>query len=71
MFNSICDCYINQVESLGIFEKLIPAGTAVQNLSTSYMKDTISRDLKHMSSVHGRYLLALNFVSEIYDIDFD
>ena len=35
------------------------------------IKETTSRDGKHMSSVHGRYLLALNFVSTIYDIDLD
>lgn len=70
MFNAICDCYTNQVAPLNVFEKLISNGTAVQNLRSSYMKDTISRDLKHMSSVHGRFLLALNFVSQVYDIDF-
>ena len=71
MFNAINNCYTNQVAPLGLFEKLISAGTAVQNLRTSYMKDTISRDLKHMSSVHGRFLLGLNFLSQVYDIDFD
>ena len=71
MYNAIVDCYENQVLPLGVFEGMIPAGTAVQNLRTSYMKETTSRDGKHMSSVHGRYLLALNFVSTIYDIDLD
>lgn len=71
MYNAINTCYTNQVAPLGLFDKLISAGTAVQNLRTSYMKDTISRDLKHMSSVHGRYLLGLNFLSQVYDIDLD
>ena len=71
MFDAIIDCYDTQVEPLGLFDMLIPAGTAVQNLRTSYMKDTFTRDGKHMSSVHGRYLLALNFVSNVFDIDLD
>ena len=71
MYNAINTCYTNQVAPLGLFDKLISAGTAVQNLRTSYMKDTISRDLKHMSSVHGRYLLGLNFLSQVYDIDLE
>ena len=70
MYNAINSCYTNQVAPLGVFEKLIPAGTAVQNLRTSYMKETFSRDGKHMSSVHGRYLLSLDFISQVYDIDF-
>ena len=71
MYNAINSCYSNQVAPLNLFEKMIPAGTAVQNMRTSYMKDTFTRDGKHMSSVHGRYLLSLNFLSHIYDIDLD
>ena len=71
MYNAINTCYQNQVAPLGLFSKSIFAGTAVQNMRTSYMKDTITRDGKHMSSVHGRYLLGLNFLSNVLDIDLD
>lgn len=71
MFNAIIDCYSSEIDALDIFDKTIFAGTAVQNLRTSYMKDTFSRDGKHMSSVHGRYLLGLNAVSNLFDIDLD
>lgn len=71
MFNAIVDCYNNNVVPTNIFEKTIFNGTAVQNLRTSYMKDSFSRDGKHMSLVHGRYLLASNFISSVFDIDFD
>lgn len=71
MFNAIIDCYSSEIDALDIFDKTIFAGTAVQNLRTSYMKDTFSRDGKHMSSVHGRYLLGLNMVSNLFDIDLD
>ena len=69
MFSAMVDCYSNQVKPLGLFEKLIPAGTVVQNLRTSYMKETFTRDGKHMSSVHGRYLLGLDFINQVLDID--
>ena len=71
MYNAINSCYTSKVAPLGLFSKLIPAGTAVQNTRTSYMKDTFTRDGKHMSSVHGRYLLGLNFLSSALDIDLD
>lgn len=71
MFDAIIDCYQDYVLPTGLFEKMIPAGTAVQNLRTSYMKETTSRDGKHMSSVHGRYLLGLNFFSNVFDVDLD
>ena len=70
MYNALCTRYREDVEPLHLFEKMIPAGTAVENLRTSYMKETFSRDGKHMSHTHGRYLLSLNFLSHIYDIDF-
>lgn len=69
MYDAIIDCYQSQVAPLGIFEKIIPAGTAVQNLRTSYMKETFCRDGKHMSSVHGRYLLGLDFLSSVFGVD--
>lgn len=71
MYNAINTCYDSQVASLGVFDKLIPAGTVVQNLRTSYMGETFTRDGKHMSSVHGRYLLGLNLISSILNIDLD
>ena len=71
MYDAIIDCYQDEIAPLGLFDKLVPAGTAVQNLRTSYMKETFTRDGKHMSSVHGRYLLGLNFLSNIFDVDLD
>lgn len=71
MFDAIIDCYEDEVEPLNLFEDMIPAGTAVQNARTSYMNDYLSRDGKHMSDTHGRYLLALNFVSYLLNVDLD
>ena len=71
MFNALVDRYQNEVVPTGLFEKTIYNGTAVQNMRTSYMGNTFSRDGKHMSLVHGRYLLASNFISTVYNIDYD
>ena len=71
MFNAINTAYTSEVDSLGVFNKLIPAGTVVQNTRTSYMKETFTKDFRHMSSFHGRYLLGLNFISNVLDIDLD
>ena len=71
MFEAIVDRYHDYVEPSNLFEKTIYNGTAVQNMRTSYMKNTFSRDGKHMSLVHGRYLLASNFISVVFGIDFD
>ena len=71
MYNAINSCYSSQVAPLGVFDGLIPAGTAVQNVRSSYMKDTITRDGKHMSRIHGRYLLGLDAFSSIFDVDLD
>ena len=71
MFNAIIDCYNTRVAPLGLFENNIFAGTAVQNMRTSYIGDGFTRDGKHMSQVHGRYTLSANFLSTILNIDLD
>lgn len=71
MFNAIVDCYNNYVVPTGLFEKTIFNGTVIQNLRTSYMGDTFSRDGKHVSHVHGRYSLSANFLSTVLNIDLD
>ena len=70
MFDAIVDCYNSEVASTGLFEKTIFNGTAIQNIRTSYMGDVFSRDGKHMSHVHGRFVVACNFISTILNIDF-
>ena len=47
----------------------LPAGTAIQNLRTSYMGDTLTVDGYHLSLNHGRYTAALTWLKTIVDID--
>ncbi len=43
------------------FRGVIPCGTAIQNLRTSYIGDTLTRDGYHMSLDRGRYTVALTW----------
>ena len=69
MFNNINAAYNSEVKPLSTIEGMIAGGTAVQNLRTSFLGESFSRDGLHMSSSVGRYLVGLNFVSNILDID--
>ena len=65
MYNAILNCVKTKVESRGDFSFVIPCGTAVQNLRTSYLGDTITRDGFHMSYDVGRYLTGLMWARQI------
>lgn len=71
MFNAIIEAYKSEVAPKTELKGIIPAGTAVQNLRSSYIGETFSRDGLHMSFTHGRYLLALNWLTAFYNIDLD
>jgi hypothetical protein len=63
MYNAITttvqEVVLKQEEITGI----IPAGTAIQNLRTSYLGDTLTRDGYHLSNDIGRYTAGLTWVS--------
>lgn len=71
MYNGILDAVRTKVLSRGDFDFVIPSGTAVQNLRTSYMGDKylytyhITRDGYHMSYKNGRFLTALMWARQI------
>ena len=48
---------------------VIPSGTAIQNLRTSYVGDTVTRDGYHLSKDIGRYTAALTWFSYITGLD--
>ncbi len=63
MYNAVCNAVKAKVIPTGYFEAVIPSGTAVQNLRTSYFGDTLTRDGYHMSYEHGRYLTSLAWLA--------
>ena len=65
MYNAILDAVKTKVLTRGDFDFVIPCGTAVQNLRTSYLGDTITRDGYHMSYKIGRFLTGLMWARQI------
>ena len=61
MYRAILQALDTQVKPTGAFEGIIPVGTAIQNLRTSYLGDTLTRDGYHLSYGIGRYTAALTW----------
>ena len=59
MYNAIVSAVQTRVLPTGQFLDVIPCGTAVQNLRTSFIGDTITRDGYHMSYDKGRFVTGL------------
>ena len=59
MYNAIVGTVRQNVIPVEKFDFIIPSGTAVQNMRTSYVGDTLTRDTYHMSYVTGRYITGL------------
>ena len=68
MYNAILDTVQNTVLSHGDIEQILPVGTAIQNLRTSYFGDTLTRDGYHLSLDLGRYTAGLTWVCAITGI---
>lgn len=69
MYNAIVSCVKNKVQPKNVFSMVIPCGTAVQNLRTSFIGDTVTRDGYHMSYDLGRFLTGLMWVKQITACD--
>jgi len=65
MYNAI----VNTVKSVVLEDKTIsrvlPSGTTIQNLRTSYLGDTLNRDGTHLSNDVGRYAVGLTWACAI------
>ncbi len=69
MYNGIVTAVTNKILTNSNFDRVIPNGTAVQNMRSSYVGDTLTRDGYHMSYDQGRFLVALMFVKSITGLD--
>ncbi len=61
MYNSIVDTVKSQIIEPSFCDGIIPSGTAIQNLRTSYIGDTITADGYHLNWDRGRYTAALTW----------
>ena len=71
MYNAILNTVQTKVVPTGWFSKVIPNGTAVQNMRTSFVGDNLTRDGYHMSYDKGRYLVALGYAKALTGRDLD
>lgn len=65
MYNAIIDATRVKILTNSNFTKVIPSGTAIQNLRTSFIGDTLTRDGYHLSKDLGRYVAALTFAKAL------
>ncbi|MCD7929349.1 MAG: DUF4886 domain-containing protein [Clostridiales bacterium] len=63
MYNAICDATQAAVVNSGAVDLIVTAGTAIQNVRSSYIGDTLTRDNKHLSYGLGRWLAAMSLAS--------
>lgn len=71
MYDAILKAYDSKVKVQESIVGTIPSGTAVQNLRSSYIGDTITRDGYHMSYDYGRYTVALTWFAYLTGGDVD
>ncbi len=65
MYKSIVNAVQTKVLTNPSIDFVIPSGTAVQNVRTSYIGDTLTRDTYHMSYNLGRYIVGLTWFKAI------
>ena len=69
MYNSIVSVVNDLILTNSDITGVIPAGTAIQNLRTSPLGDTVTRDGYHLSYGIGRYTAALTWLAYITGCD--
>lgn len=65
MYSAITNAATKEIQTNSRFVGIIPSGTTIQNLRTSFLGDTLTRDGYHMSHDFGRYSVGLTWVATI------
>ncbi len=65
MYNAITATVQEQVLPLSTINGVIPSGTAIQNLRTSELGDTLTSDGHHLKDTYGDYTAALTWFCTI------
>ena len=69
MYNAIVNAINSEILTNDRIDGVIPSGTTIQNLRTSYFGDTLTRDGYHLSYNYGRYAAALTWFAYITNED--
>jgi len=60
MYSAIVSVVQNKIASTGKFSIIIPSGTAIQNVRSSFIGDNLTRDGFHLEKKLGRYVAGLS-----------
>ncbi len=71
MYNAIASTMKEVVIKHEDISSIIPCGTAIQNLRTSFIGDTLTRDGYHLSYDIGRYIAGLTLFHTLTRMDID
>ncbi len=71
MYNAIVSAVNTKILPVDNIEIVIPAGTAIQNVRTSFIGDTLTRDGYHLSNGIGRYIAAMAYVKALTGLSID
>lgn len=70
MYNAIVNAVNTKILTIDNIEVVIPSGTAVQNVRTSFIGDT-TRDGYHLSYGIGRYIAAMTYIKALTGLSID
>ena len=71
MYNAIVNTVKDKILNREEISFVIPVGTAIQNVRTSYYGDRLSRDNLHLSYDIGRYIASMMWVKQISGVGID
>ncbi len=71
MYNSIVNAVTSKVLTQEEIADIIPSGTSIQNLRSSYLGDTLTRDGSHLSFDVGRYTAGLTLLVKLTGASID
>jgi hypothetical protein len=71
MYNAITSAAQNILKDYEEIEGIIPSGTAIQNLRTSYIGDKLTRDGYHLSYTTGRFAAGLTWFRTLTGLSID
>jgi len=66
MYNAIVDATTHVMQDYPDFDFMVPCGTAVQNLRSSFLGDRVNRDGTHLNLYFGRYLVSYTFFATLF-----
>ncbi len=71
MYEHIVDAVQSTIETNDDISFVIPVGTAIQNIRTSFMGDHLTRDGHHLSTGRGRYTAGLTWFKTITEFSIE